>query len=281
MINIQFDYIELFTVKILHDYYNKETTSDFKIIPTPETSILCKKLGVIIKQVDNKFFILIEQEKMELLDFPLFAESKFSFLIYNSLIYFKNFTNISIESSSDKILYFHNKNQKSEARSIFSLDSEEIVYLKNDQNFSCIDFFAKHKPIALAEIFFTDLSQQNISRNYCIKFSSRQTFWKYAFIKKNLSDNEIEIVTREGLPVRFIKHKNEILLHKCEAIIFISENPIPVKEFYTHRFSLITKNKMDKTIEIIPTLPLPGIEMIKSELKLGVVRMISEVVIYL
>ena len=286
MMNISFAYQELFTFRILHEYYKEEKTSDFILLPSIESSVIANRLGIIIKQIENKLFILIEKEKIELLSSSEFLTLKFSFFIYSTNIHFNNFTDLPINPSSNEILCFNTKHI--EDRCLDSSIAHAGIYVteKNYKNkMSITTLFPKEsnskKLIGIIEIYIADLISSTI-QDYFIKFAARKTYWKYAFVSRYRKlEDHAEILSTDGILLSFARQDNEFLLNNQEATIFVSDAPIPLKQFNNQRLSLIMKNKIGKTIEIIPMLPLPSIEMVKPESRMKEAKVFSEVVVYL
>jgi hypothetical protein len=285
MINLNFEYQELFTLQILHEYYKGEKTSDFIILPSIESSNITKRLGLITKQIDNKLYVLIERNKKELLHTTLFSSLTFSFFVYPNNSYFHNFTDLPITISEDEILYFNNKKTEIKNEDPSAINTGEYISEKDYKNIKILTTFptetSSKKPIALIEIGISDLIN-NSTKDYFIKFSARKTYWKYAFVSRHRKlENNVSIIVTDGIATNFVRHENEILLNKQEASIFISETPLPLIQLNNQRLSLITKNKMGKTVEIIPLLPLPSVEMAKPEARMKDAKVFSEVVVYL
>ncbi len=296
MLNISFQYRSSFSFRILHEYYTDETLTDFLIIPSQRSAEKARRLGLIIKQVDNKLSLLFEEEKKELLSTLPSEDLKFSFFIYTKNLYFQNFTQLPIETPAGKILYFSNRNDQGERPSGVVSKGEFI----EEQDYIDIDqvpepFPAEHpikKPIAFVEIHlpqelkkeienktdFKELPQQD----YFIKFSARKTYWKYAFVSQHRKlESQAEIVNGDGLSATFSRKENEILLNKQEATIFISNEPLVLKQRSEYDLKLTQKDKVSKATEIIPRLPVPSIEMIKPESRAADAKVYSEVIVYI
>ena len=285
MININFEYQELFTLQILHAYYKEEKVSDFIILPSMESLSISKSFGLIIKQIHNKLFILTERDKKELLHTSLFSSLTFSFFLYTTNNHFHNFTDLPITTFDDEILYLNNRKIKNGDAHSNAIHCSEYVSEKNYKSIKSITALpietGSKKLIALIEIGIFDLIN-NSTKDYFIKFAARKTYWKYAFVSKHRRlENNLSIIVTDGIYSNFVRHENEVLLNKQEASIFISDVPLPLAQINNQRLTLITKNKIGKTIEIIPTLPLPSIEMVKPESRMKEARVLSEVVVYL
>jgi hypothetical protein len=296
MLSISFNYRPLFTFHILHEYYANEIQQDLFIVPTDQSARKAKSMGFILKQVENKVTLSFEEDKMELLNFFPIEELVFSFFIYNKNPYFNNFTQLPIEIQGDKILYFSNRNDKKEELPSGKIHKQETVSEKDFVDVSWIKqpFSAEYplkKPIAFVEIAMPKVIQTQIAdfvpfreltiANYFIKFSARKTYWKYAFVFGKRTLEEFAEITFEGLPVSFSRKGNETLLNKQEANIFVSDEPLVLKEFSDYNLKLIQRSKMSRDVEIIPRLPVPSVEMIKPESRKEDSKVFSEIVVYI
>ncbi len=296
MLNISFSYRPLFTFSLLHEYYADELLSDISIIPTKQSATKAQSMGFIAKQTEHKFSLLCEEEKLELLNLLPAEELKFSFFIYTNNLYFNNFTQLPIEKPENKILYFSNLNEKKETLPSGKLHSKENVSEENYIDLALVThpFPEEHpikKPIAFVEISIPELIKKELAdftpfneltaHDYFIKFSARKTYWKYAFVARNRKLDKAEVVPGEGLPASFSQKGNEVLLNNQEASIFVSDEPLALKQFSEYNLKLTQKNKASKDTEILPRLPVPSIEMIKPESRAKDSKIFSEIVVYL
>lgn len=146
MINLKFQYKQLFAIKINHNYYSNESINDLYIVPTGRTIKLIEKMAMLIRNKDGEMHVLFDASKLDRLYHKLInsngAESKLSFMIYSKNQYFTSITDIPIDISG-KIFYFSNKElgnnnsgvlHKSEyvnAKDLFNTSTQEI---NNDQD---------------------------------------------------------------------------------------------------------------------------------------------------
>ncbi len=296
MLNISFNYRAVFSFRILHEYYTDETLTDFMILPSARSIEKARRLGLLIKQQDNRLTLLFEEEKQELLSMLPAEEFRFSFFIYSKNNYFYNFTQLPVQAPEGKILHFSNRAIAAGVSPTF-LSKEEHIGIQDYLNISEIkeEFPAEHptkKPIAYIEIDLPELLRQEIARNtdfnelpqqeYFIRFSARKTYWKYAIVSKYRKlETLAEIIPGDGSSVSFSRHENELLLNKQEASIFISNEPLILKQNSDYDLKLTQRDRVSKTTEIIPRLPVPSVEMIKPESREEDARIYSEVVIYI
>jgi hypothetical protein len=296
MLNFSFSYRPLFTFSLLHEYYANEILSEISIIPTKQSLAKAQSMGFIAKQTENKFSILCEEDKLELVNLLPTEELKFSFFIYTNNLYFNNFTQLPIEKPDNKILYFSNLNDNKGTLPSGKMHIHENVSEENYIDLSLVShpFPEEHpikKPIAFVEISIPELLKKEITdftpfnelttHDYFIKFSARKTYWKYAFVSRSRKLEKAEVVPGEGLPASFSQKSNEVLLNNQEAFIFISDEPLVLKQFSEYNLKLTQKNKASKDTEILPRLPVPSIEMIKPESRAIDTKVFSEIVVYI
>lgn len=296
MLNISFHYRSVFSFRVLHEYYSDETLTDFLMVPTAYSADKARRLGFIIKQIDNTLSVLFEEEKKELIATLPPEELKFSFFIYTKNLYFQNFTQLPIEAPEGKILYFSNRSNNGELPA-GAISKNEQAGEPDYRDLTEINepFPAEHpirKPVAFVEIFVPELLRKEILERedfkslpqleYFIKFSARKTYWKYAFVTQYRKlENQAEILHSGGLPASFTRADNETLLNRQEAIVFISTEPLTLKQRSEYELKLTQKDRVSKATEIIPRLPVPSIEMIKPESRAADAKIYSEVVVYL
>ncbi len=110
MLNLKFQYNPLVQVKVLHNFYSKQTSDELKLIPTPRTVTLMEKMNLMVREKDGALFIIYDHSRAEALSYFLhhYDHIKFSFWLRSSNTYFINFTNLPTESTHS-ILYFHNQ----------------------------------------------------------------------------------------------------------------------------------------------------------------------------
>jgi hypothetical protein len=293
MLNISFRYHTAFTFCVFHEYYQDELATDLLMIPSSYSSDKARRLGMIIKQSNNQLKLLFEEEKTEMfLSLPA-EELRFSFFIYSKNSYFYNFTQLPLEAPSGKLLYFSNQNEATQGK----LSKADFVTEKDYVERSLIKdpFPSEHptkQPIAFVEIFLSDFFQKTdaslsdfseiSSPEYSIRFAARKTYWKYAIVPQHRKlDHQAQIIHGDGLAASFTRKENETLLNNQQATIFISDEPLMLKQRTEYALKLTQKDKVSKAHEIIPRLPVPAIDMIKPESRAADAKIYSEVVVYI
>jgi hypothetical protein len=296
MLSISFQYRPLFTLSLEHEYYVDNNPVDFQFIPSAASSAKAKKLGIIIKQTENKISVLFDGEKQELLTMLTPEELTFSFFVYTNNLYFNNFTQLPVETPANKILCFSNQSYQPKENNPCRIHSGENI---SDQDYKDLSFVTEHfpdehpikKPVAYIQITVPEIIKKQVEEgipfneltisNFYIRFSARKTFWKYAFVTRNRPLSNAASIETIDLPVTFSRQENEILLNKQEASVFLSSEPLLLKQLANYELKLIQKDEKQKVTEIIARLPLASIEMIKPESRAADTKIFSEIVVYI
>jgi hypothetical protein len=121
----------------------------------------------------------------------------------------------------------------------------------------------------IREEFIQGVKQNEIPfYNYKISFTSRSTFWKYFLVGKYNSNLKNTTIDSGDDKVKF-KGPQEVKLHNgTDAIMFVCDGALPLKQIQEHRFQL--KNVKAGVLNgktIMDRLPLPSPEIIKPESK--------------
>jgi hypothetical protein len=148
MINLKFQYKQLISIKVAHNYYSEGASNDFYIVPTPRTVKLIEKMSMLVRTLESEIHILFDASKLELLHHRLSnsndSESKFSFMLFANNPYFVNITDIPVDLNN-KIFYCSNKNigiNKSGVLHSNEFVGDEDLFnvipqeLENDENYS-------------------------------------------------------------------------------------------------------------------------------------------------
>lgn len=100
-------YEPLCVVELQHEYYTHKRFADFQLQPTAATEILMRQYGLLLKRIENKYYLLAQTEQMRpkrMLDKTLC----WSFFLYLKNEYFTNFTNIRLDSFRQHLYHFSN-----------------------------------------------------------------------------------------------------------------------------------------------------------------------------
>ena len=116
--SVQFQ--SLFTMQVLHDYYNKHDNkcTDFDIVPAEDCCLMMKNMKVLHKNYNNKLLTVINASKeindtpppdfklIPFLDFKKEVAFRWYLILKNP--HFSNFTAVAIKPSEKKRFYFSN-----------------------------------------------------------------------------------------------------------------------------------------------------------------------------
>ncbi len=126
---------KLFEVKFSHNFYLNSISKDFKVEPSPGCSRLLKNYRVVFREIKSGFISLIELANLSAGTpvVELDNGAKFSFVIFSNNPFFKNFTNLALDSTPQSIYHFSNLNnnvQNSEL--LLSTETSEKFVSDND-----------------------------------------------------------------------------------------------------------------------------------------------------
>ncbi|MBD2700748.1 hypothetical protein IC229_08875 [Spirosoma sp. BT702] len=106
---IKFGYDILFSIRLLHDYY-EGATSDMTIVPTADCEETLRNHGLLFRSISGGGLILFSLNEKNEIHRKIQALSRFRFLIILRNATFNNFTNLSYPAKKlgRKIYYFSN-----------------------------------------------------------------------------------------------------------------------------------------------------------------------------
>ncbi|HEY8400999.1 MAG TPA: hypothetical protein VIK89_07040, partial [Cytophagaceae bacterium] len=117
---------------------------------------------------------------------------------------------------------------------------------------------------------------------YKIHFGARSTFWKYLLISKYNSNLKNTIINSGGSEVKF-KGPSEVKMRNgADALEFVSETPLTLKEKPDYRFQLKSvKAGAANGKTIMDKLPLASAEVIRPESRNEDSKIFSEIIVYI
>ena len=122
-------YEPLCVVELQHEYYTQKEFADFQLQPSTATANLMRQYGILLKQVGNKIYLLVQTEQMRpkrIFDKPLC----WSFYIHIKNGYFTNFTNTRLGNFREHVYYFNNLNSNVQDNTAF-LSQKITPFQKN------------------------------------------------------------------------------------------------------------------------------------------------------
>lgn len=125
------NYEKLFEVKFSHNFYSNSISKDFKVEPSSRCSRLLKNYRIIPRKIESGFIALIELANLSAKTpvVNLDNGAKFSFVISVNNPFFKNFTDLALDSAPKSIYHFSNlnKNIQNSELLVSAGTSEEFV----------------------------------------------------------------------------------------------------------------------------------------------------------
>ncbi len=135
--SIQFQ--SLFTVQLLHDYYDRHNIKcpDFSIVPAADCDVLMKNMQVLYKNYGNKLLTVVNASK-EVNDTPPPGFKYAPFISFNTVTvfryyiklnnaHFSNYTSVALDHAAKKCFYFSNLSKNKEG-SVLSLSNPVSVH---------------------------------------------------------------------------------------------------------------------------------------------------------
>jgi len=148
------------------------------------------------------------------------------------------------------------------------------------------------KPVAIIDISLTGSIKGELINgiqnhdvpfyNYKIVFNTRSTYWKYLLIGKYFSGLKNTIIDSGSGDLKFTGPEEVKLNNGADAIMFVSNQPLPLKQKYDYRFQL--KNVRNGSAGgkiIMEKLPFASFEMIKPESREGNSKIFSEIIVHI
>lgn len=249
----------ILTIVINHDYYKNSCCNNYVIQPDPLTAEFMRKNRVVVRYMQNswKLFTDIEHDSLWL---PLEFD--------DDLISMK----FELSSSDDNFYKSINENNH--------IDGVNCVCNKNDElkidGRQCTQQECKHWKQKISFIgnmnwticlTFTKTTFLTTEHCYSITFTVKEVYWKYIVFHFNEQEN-IEIIDADSR-IGFVQNSKEIFPNGKRALIFLSDNKIPLSEYDEHNFRLILKkgNIEKNLIKRLPIATPAGVQYKNSDHK--------------
>ena len=250
MFSIQFQYCSLFNITCTHEYFHDKMLHHFSVVHPVTTLEYINELGMIFKINDNGFDILLDNlntEKITYIFERIKTENiKLRFLLYIKDPFFKNYTDISLDTTK-KVYYLSNNELKDKNLGLLHSNetlTTEHLYNIGEDVLGEIDInspvIIKGQPLALVEINLSDkiiskilnrLHEGKIEQfKYKCNFPSRSVTWKYIIIAENQKKLDgLHIVTEVG-KIKFSSAKKDI--YKDTDVVVITSYSIHYTKLY-------------------------------------------------
>lgn len=133
-------YRTLFSIQLLHEYYNKDLFSDCILIPTEETSAYFLGNNLLQKTIQNNLIVLIKEDSGKPFA-PIDKKKIFRFYLQHTNADLFNYTNINGDIGKGNIFYLSNLSGNEVAGSL-NLSAPVLDY--DPSHFYLVGDFAKH-----------------------------------------------------------------------------------------------------------------------------------------
>lgn len=256
-------YQSILLISVMHEYYNANSDglAPFEIIPDRETAVLLRQFGILLKSARGFTQLIAETERFEdlaeltdkiTLKFHLISTAPAIRSITKMPGMF-NISTINAEFTDSPALDITAENWA-------DINPSNTTIANND-----VAVFNKN----LISILTITLPQRHLTlekKSVTVRFNAISASWKYYIFssdgKKNL-----------GISHLFTEQPNEKIANKT-ARVFLSDNPISLREVYTEYFSLSDDKKI-----IMKSLPLPAPENISTFISDGIKKSIAHIYI--
>lgn len=98
----------LFSVQLLHEYFNKDVFSDCSLIPSDETAEFFNGSSILQKFLSNSLFVMLKDDGSGKPYSPVNTERIFRFYLKNSNPNLFNYSNLDSNLGKGQLLYFSN-----------------------------------------------------------------------------------------------------------------------------------------------------------------------------
>jgi hypothetical protein len=280
-------YQSLFSITVEHAYFADIACKSLEFVPTDATNALLHKTGFILKSSESSIAVFYEDDKMDIL--RLHAEDRLAltFKVFPKDPYFLRYTIPTIQKD-DRVLFFSNQQVAWDAVGKQMLHKDHYVSEQAfvamgceqlDNVFDRKDYLVK--PSFIVQVLITaedtGLCSENLDaalRNYYIRFSTNQAFWKY-YILGDLSKRQLYIADLDN-EIQFENVGNITLPGSREAIMLQSSVAIHMQEQHNHRFQLRESGSMGDKV-LIKRMPNASINHMNGEMVAGRMENISEI----
>ncbi len=282
-------YQSLFSITVEHTYFADLACKSLEFVPTDASMSLLNNAGLLLKSSESGVAVFYDDDKMDILRLHAEDNVALTFKVFPKDPYFSLYTIPAIQKD-DAVLFFSNQQVTRDAvgkqmlhkdnyasdQAFVEMNAEQL-----DDVFERKDYLVK--PGFIVQVLITDektgLCSENLdaaARNYYIRFSTNQTFWKY-YILGDLSKRQLYIADLEN-EIQFENIGNTTLPGAREAIMLQSSVAIHMQEQHQHRFQLRESGNMGDKV-LIKRMPNANISHMNGEMVAGRMQNISEIYI--
>jgi len=243
----------IFTLDIEHTFFADGRCNNLIFVPTSLTQRVLQQYQLLVKENENGFSILADQEFL----IPFDDEAVLRFEVFSTDPYFGFYT--AEAKGRTQPLYCTTKNITADNTSLVISNEQPAESERND--------IRRAKPGTKTPLLVVDVelnsqeflsAQKNAALVACtIQFNTRDIYWKYYFFGE-LAKLELDIHDLGSLATIEFYPSDEPVARNGKA--FISQHPIAMSSEPKQRFQLKDKNNSGKIL--IKRLPNAGVNLI-------------------
>lgn len=251
-------YEPLFAVFFKHDYFNNEKTAAFGVMPDAGTADYMRKAGLLCRSHPDGFAVLFDRNhagnvRSKETVLKTGKNLRFHLLCKDALLF--NYTDLPQEyRPGESCFYFTNRQEHKDGR----LHRKETISkedLCQGQTFPLTT--ERNCLFGLIKLVLQDVTRDD----YFICLAARSTYWRYVLVSDYAKELERPAILDKESTVAFTGPSPLTLPDKKEAIAFVSQSKLPLRQQFGQSFRLVethdTANGKCKTI--VPRLPYPDI----------------------
>ncbi|APG64508.1 hypothetical protein LPB136_03625 [Tenacibaculum todarodis] len=264
------NYFHIATIYFNHEYFKDKIFKHVEFYLDEDSNTITKNLGIFFKPNKGNLQIFATNPRELVLE-----NSAISFRVSfrNNTSEYISYTDIKNYFSEDKILYFSNSDSKfNVTKNTFLLHSEDFVDNNDTKTIKEIRkeglINQNNKPLGILEFFVQDLFRTYIANsvaNYAVNFKTKHTVWRYFIINNSTLKLEDVSIIQKGKGVVFKEPIQETLANGQKALVFESNNKIPLLEYSEETYQLIENYNSNLGPEriIISSLPIANPKQLK------------------
>tara|TARA_B100001109_G_C18835643_1_gene461827 strand:- start:275 stop:1060 length:786 start_codon:yes stop_codon:yes gene_type:complete len=227
-------------VELLHQFYSWNRVPGLTIEQTPETQMLCKRYGFLIRQKDSLISLFLKADQLsDLLDHLELVNGiqAFEFLVKVSNADFFCYTAFpsngnSLQFSSEEVI-----------------ENESVLNLKPQEDSQTLG-----KQEIKIQLKFDDLKNNNSSKPYQIRLNAKESYWTYHFVKKEVADLASTLsVIDDNKKVNFSDGSLQLLPNGVQSLCFTSTSQIVMEQQANPNFNLMDKKNSKIIVKDLPT----------------------------
>jgi hypothetical protein len=276
-------YLPLCQLHLRHNYFNSGYLAQAELEPTTATLQKLRNAQLIYKKTRQGAVLLLDSARRDIAAACCEPPLTLHFLLFSTDSHFGSYTDPVLQRG--QLWYCDSQTAVAEANFLrlhhqSTLGGEELLSADDNRLVSIIDQRHASLPqlvlalsINAAEVNAINASN---SRNYLIKFVSRQTLWRYYLIGDSFSGAlQIRDMNRHNAAI-FARQQDVLLANGRKALVFDSIEPLNLAEQSPYRFGLISQDGGSEKI-LIKRLPVATAGQSGNAVVNGVTRHLAEI----